>query len=75
MREPRALTASTAVFATSWRDSNCIVKADDHRNGGTIKIKSVEIRIKISLKPILPVTAASDSTSRTRTTLASSSAA
>ena len=63
MREPRALTASIATFAISWRDSNCIVKADDHRNGGAIKIKTVEIRIKISLKPVLPVTVASDSTS------------
>ena len=75
MREPRALTASTTMFAASWRDSNCIVKADDHRNGGTIKIKTVEIKINISLKPVLPVTAVSDSTSRARTALASSSAA
>ena len=74
MRELWALTASTTAFATSYRDSNCIVKADDHRNGGTIKIKTVEIRIKISLKPVLPVTMASNSTSHAQTALASSSA-
>ena len=31
MGEPRALTTSTAMFAASWRDSNCTVRADDHR--------------------------------------------
>ena len=44
MREPWALTASTAAFAASWRDSNCIVRADDHRKGGIVKIKVVRNR-------------------------------
>ena len=33
--------ALTAAFAASWRDSNYVVRADDHRKGGTIKIKAV----------------------------------
>jgi len=44
IREPRALTSSTATFAASSRDSNCVVRADDHRKGGTIKIKAVRNR-------------------------------
>ena len=64
MREPRALTASMAAFTASWRDFNCTVKADDHRNGRTIKIRIVEIRIEASLKFVLPATMASDSASR-----------
>ena len=31
MREPLALTSSTTVFAASWRDSNCTIRANDHR--------------------------------------------
>jgi len=27
----RALTMSVAAFAASWRDSNCTIRADDHR--------------------------------------------
>jgi len=60
------------MFAASWRDSNYIVKAHDHRNGGAINIKTIEIKIKISLKPVLPITTVSDSTSHARTVLASS---
>jgi len=50
-----------------------------HRQGWqsqkTIKIKTVEIRIEACMELVLPATAASDSASRTRTALASSSAA
>ena len=31
MRGPRALTVSAAAFTASWRDSNCTVRAGDHR--------------------------------------------
>ena len=74
MREPRALTASTAAFASSWRDSNCTVRAGNHRNRKTIKIKIVEIRMEAFMELILPATAASDSASHARMALASSSA-
>ena len=75
MREPRALTASTATFAASWRDSNYTVRADNHKNRKTIKVKAVEIRMDAFLEFILPSTMASDLASRARMALASSSAA
>ena len=75
MREPRALTVSVATFVASWRDSNCTVRAGDHKNRRVIKTKTVEIRIKVFLKSILLTTMESDSASRTRAALASSSAA
>ena len=46
MEEPRALTASTATFAASWRDSNYAVRADNHKNKKTIKMKIMEVRAK-----------------------------
>ena len=75
MRGPRALTAIVATFAACWRDSNCTVRAGDHRNKRTIKIKTVEIKIKVFLESILPTTMGSDSASRARAVLASSSMA
>ena len=75
MREPRALMASTAAFSSSWRDSNCTVRAGNHRNRKTIKIKAVEIRVEAFLEFILTTTMASDLASRARTVLVSSSAA
>jgi hypothetical protein len=75
MREPWALTASTAAFAASWRDSNYTVRANDHRNRRTIKMRTVAIGIEASLKFIIPITVASDLASRARMALASSSAA
>ena len=61
MREPRALMATVATFATSWRVSNCTIRAGDHRNKGAIKIKTVEIETKVFLEFLLPTTMASDS--------------
>jgi len=75
MRGPRALTAAVAMFATSWRDYNCTVRAGDHRNNGDIKIKAVETRRRVFLKFILPTTMAADLASHTQAALASSSAA
>ena len=75
MRGPRALTASAATFAASWRDTNCTVRAGDHRNRRAINIEAMEIKIEAFLKFVLPTTVASDLASRTRTALASSSAA
>ena len=75
MRGAPALTTTVATFAASWRDSNCTVRVGNHRNRRTIKIKTVEIRIKMFLESILPATIVSDSASRTRAALASSSAA
>ena len=72
MGEPHALTASVAAFAASWRDSNCTVRASNHRNRKTIKIKAVEIRIEAFMELILPATAASDSANCARMALASS---
>ena len=69
------LTATVATFAASRRDSNCTVRTDDHRNKEDIKAKTVEIKIKVFLKSILPATMASDSASRARGALASSSTA
>ena len=65
--------ATVAKFAASRRDSNCTVRAGDHRNKGAIKIKTVEIKIKMFLESILPATMALDSASRARAALASSS--
>ena len=73
MREPWALTVSVVAFAASWRDSNCTVRAGDHRNIRAIKIKTVEIKVEMFLESILPATMASDSASRARMALASSS--
>ena len=75
MRGPRALMASVAAFAASWRDSNCTIRAGDHRNRRAIKIKIVEIRIKVFLESILPTTMMLDSASHARAALASSSVA
>ena len=68
------MTATIVVFAASWRDPNYTVWVGDHRNKGTIKIKIVEIKIKVFLESILPATMASDLASRGRAALASSSA-
>ena len=74
-RGPRVLTAIVAAFAASWRFSNCAVRAGNHRNKGTIKIKTVEIKTKVFLESILPTTMALDSARHARAALASSSAA
>ena len=58
------MTMSRNTFAASWRDSNCTVRANDHRNRRAIKIKIVEIKIKVFLESILPATMASDLASR-----------
>jgi len=63
MRGPWELTAAVATFAASRRDSNYTIRAGDHRNRRAIKIKAVEIKIKVFLKSILPATMASDSAS------------
>ena len=75
MREPRALTTSAATFAASWRDSSCTVRASNHRNRETIKMKAVEIRMEAFMELILPAIAVSDSASHAQMALASSSAA
>ena len=54
------MTVSVVAFAASWRDSNCTIRASDHRNKRAIKIKTVEIKIKVFLEYILPATMASD---------------
>ena len=64
-----------ATFVASQRDSNCNVRAGDHRNKGAIKIKTVEIKIKVFLESILPATMVLDSASHARAALASSSMA
>jgi len=61
------------TFVASWRDSNCTVRASDHRNNRDIKIKVVETRRRVFLEFILPATMESDSASRARAALASSS--
>ena len=71
----RALMATVATFTSSWRDSNCTIRAGDHRNKGTIKIKTVEIRRRVFLEFILPITMVLDSASHARAALASSSVA
>ena len=40
------MTASTAVFTASWRDSNYAVRADNHKNKKTVKMKIMEVRVK-----------------------------
>ena len=75
MGESHALTVSVAAFAASWRDSNCTVRASNHRNRKTIKIKAVEIRMEEFMELILPTTAMLDLASHARTALASSSVA
>ena len=74
MREPHALIASAATFAANWRDSNCTIRAGNHRNRKTVKIKTEEIRMEAFMELILPAIAASDSASHAQTALASSSA-
>ena len=34
------------MFATSWRDSNCAVRADNHKNKKTVKMKIMGVRVK-----------------------------
>ena len=75
MRGPQALVATIAMFAASRRDSNCIIRADDHRNKEDIKAKTVEIKINLFLSSILPATVALDSASHAHVALASSSVA
>ena len=67
--------ATIAAFAASWRFSNCTIRAGNHRNKGAIKTKTVEIEIRVFLEFILLATMVSDSASRTRAVLASSTAA
>ena len=69
------MTAAVATFTASRRDSNCTVRAGNHRNKEDIKAKPVEIKIKVFLKSILPATMASNLANRVRAALASSSAA
>ena len=38
--------ASTAAFAASWRDSNCAVRANNHKNKNTVKMKIMEVGMK-----------------------------
>ena len=75
MRGPRALTAVVAMFAASRRDFDCTVRAGDHRSKKVIKIKAVEIKMKVFLESILAATMAADSASHARAALASSSMA
>ena len=75
MRGPRALTAVVATFAASWRDSNYTIRAGDHRNRRAIKIKIVEIKIKVFLESILIATMALNSASHAQAVLVSSSMA
>jgi len=75
MRGPWALTAAVATFATSWRDSNCTIRDGDHRSRKAIKIKTVEIKMKVFLESILAATMAAESASHARAALASSSMA
>ena len=63
MRGPWALATAVATFAASWRNSNCTVRAGDHRNKGAMKIKIVEIRRRVFMGFILPAAMASDSAS------------
>ena len=54
MGEPRALTAPTATFAASWRDSNCTVRAGNHMTKKTIKIRTREIKMRRSWNSSYP---------------------
>ena len=74
-RGPRALTATVAAFAASWRFSNWTIRAGIYRNKGAIKRNIVEIEIRVFLEFILPATMASDSANHAQAALASSSAA
>ena len=69
------MTASAVAFAARWRDSNYTVRAGDHKNRRTIKMKTVEIRMEAFLEFILPATVASHSASQARMALAFSSMA
>ena len=40
------MMVSMAAFAASWRDSNCAVRADNHKNKKTVKVKIMEVRVK-----------------------------
>ena len=40
------MTVSMAVFAASSKDSNCAVRADNHENKKTVKMKIMEVRVK-----------------------------
>ena len=40
------MIASMAVFTASWKDSNYAVRADNHRNKKTIKMKTMEVSVK-----------------------------
>ena len=75
MREPWALMAPKAAFTARWRDSNCTIRADDHRNERVVNTKDNGNWNKVFLEFILPTTMVSDSASHARTVLASSSAA
>ena len=46
MREPRTLTTFKATFTASWRDSNYAVRADNHKNKKTVKMKIMEVRVR-----------------------------
>ena len=35
-----------AAFAANWRDSNYAVRADNHKNKKTVKMKIMEVRVK-----------------------------
>ena len=72
-REPRALTAAVAAFTTSWRFSNCTVRASNQRGKKIVKKGAVKIRMRVFLEPGLPATMASDSANLARAALASSS--
>ena len=40
------MTVSMAAFAASWRDSNYAVRADNHENKKTVKMKIMEVRVR-----------------------------
>ena len=56
------MTAIVAVFATSWRFSNCTVRASNQRGKKIVKKGAVKIRMRVFLKLGLPTTMVSDST-------------
>ena len=64
--------AVIAAFVAYWRFSNCIVRAGNHRNKETIKIKIEKIRIEVFLESILPATMVSDLANRSWAALVSS---
>ena len=75
MKRPRALMAAVATFSASWRFSIRTVRASNHRNKEDIKTNIVEIKIRIFLEFILPITMVLDLASHARAALASSSVA